>query len=116
MQNPSVSFRVSRTPYALGSIFTISLTSVMFLKKVLQFYFFSNHDVLFGCIPQPWYHGGVHQGADRENFRTALYLRIHSTKKVSFIYAMLMLSGLCFQYRELILENRNIPEKDVLQI
>ena len=36
--------------------------------------------------------GGVHQGVDRENFLTDLYLRIHSTKNVSFIYAMLMSS------------------------
>ena len=60
--------------------------------------------------------GGVHQGVDRENFLTDLYLRIHSTKNVSFIYAMLMSSGLCFQYKEMMLENKKTPEKGVLQI
>ena len=86
------------------------------MQESFAVHFFSNHDVLFECIPQPLYHGGVHQGAVRENFKTDLYLRIHSTKNVSFICSMLMPSGLCFQYRELMLQNRNIAEKGVLQI
>ena len=40
VKNPSVSFRVSPTPYTLDTIFTILLTSVMFFKKVLLFNFF----------------------------------------------------------------------------
>ena len=37
VKSPSVSLRVSPTPYALESIFKTSLTSMMFFKKVLQF-------------------------------------------------------------------------------
>ena len=89
VKSPSVSLRVSPTPYALESIFKTSLTSMMFFKKVLQFTSFQIMMYYLDVFSSPWSHGGVQQGADRENFQTDLYLRIHSTKmSVSYVQCL----------------------------